>query len=130
MFSFYQSTNLTQYEQDLELEEFNSWSPPPTKKKHPRWKEGLIRYPQPKRAIRPRYPEFCKSSGAQGEVKVEFYVDETGNVDPESVAILNSVPCLDDEVVKAIKKSKWKPARQGKQKTGLWLEKSFEFKLS
>ena len=37
---------------------------------------------------------------------------------------------LDDEVVKAIKKSKWKPARQGKQKTGLWLEKSFHFKLN
>jgi len=114
---------------DTDIEGFDAFAIPTNKKQKKRWKAGVTRKPEPKRKINPRYPEFCKSSGAQGKVVAEFYVDEKGNVDPASIEILKSVPCLDEEVIKAIKKSKWKPARQGKKKTGLWVQKAFEFKL-
>ena len=114
---------------DTDIEGFDAFSIP-TKQKDSKWTKKVDRKPQEKRKITPRYPEFCKSSGAQGEVKVEFYVDKSGNVDPKSISVIKSVPCLDEEVTKAIKKSKWRPARQGKQKTGLWVEKAFHFKLN
>ena len=60
---------------------------------------------------------------------VEFYVDEVGKVDLSTVAVLQSIPCLDQVCIDVIKKSKWKPARQGKEKVGVYLTKTFSFTL-
>ena len=114
---------------DTDIEGFDAFAIPTNKKQKNKWKPGITRAPEPKRRLNPRYPDLCKHSGIEGKVVAEFYVDEKGNVDPASIEVLKSIPCLDEEVIKAIKKSKWKPARQGKKKTGLWVQKAFEFKL-
>ena len=87
------------------------------------------RPPTPKKPLNPRYPDICKSAGIEGRVVIEFYIDETGKVDQSSITILSSIPCLDQVCLNEIKKSKWKPARQGKEKVGVYLTKLFNFTL-
>ena len=85
--------------------------------------------PTPKKALRPKYPDICKQAGIEGTVVVSFWVDETGTVDQSSIEILQSIPCLDQVCLSAIKKSKWRPARQGRQKVGVPLSMPFNFTL-
>jgi len=115
---------------DTDIEGFDSWAAPPSKKKGSSRK--FVAYdkpPTPKRALSPRYPDICKTAGVEGRVVIEFYIDETGKVDQSSIAILSSIPCLDEVCLNEIKKSKWKPARQGKEKVGVYLTKTFNFTL-
>ncbi len=115
---------------DTDIEGFDSWAAPPSKKKNSSRK--FVAYdkpPTPRRSLSPRYPDICKTAGVEGRVVIEFYIDETGKVDQSSVAVLSSIPCLDQVCINEIKKSKWKPARQGKEKVGVYLTKTFNFSL-
>ena len=115
---------------DTDIEGFDSWAAPTPKSKGR--KKGFIQYdkpPSPKSSLSPRYPDICKTAGIEGRVVIEFYIDEAGKVDQSSVSALKSIPCLDQTCIDAIKKSKWKPARQGKEKVGVWLIKSFNFSI-
>ena len=115
---------------DTDIEGFDSWSTPPSKKKGSSRKfVAYDRPPTPKKPLVPRYPEICRTAGVEGKVVVEFYVDEVGKVELSTVAILQSIPCLDQVCIDVIKKSKWKPARQGKEKVGVYLTKTFSFTL-
>ena len=115
---------------DTDIEGFDSWSTPTSKKKGSSRKfVAYDRPPTPKKPLVPRYPEICRTAGVEGKVVVEFYVDEVGKVDLSTVAILQSIPCLDQVCIDVIKKSKWKPARQGKEKVGVYLTKTFSFTL-
>jgi len=115
---------------DTDIEGFDSWAAPPSKKKNSGRKfVAYDRAPQPKSPLRPKYPEICRSAGVEGKVTIEFYVDESGKIDQSSIAVLKSIPCLDQVCVDVIKRSKWKPARQGKEKVGVYLTKSFSFAL-
>ena len=73
--------------------------------------------------------DICKSAGVQGRVVIEFYINENGDIDESSISILSSVPCLDQQCIDVIKKSKWRPASQGKNKVGVYLTKTFNFVL-
>ena len=115
---------------DTDIEGFDSWAAPPSKKKNRTRKfVAYDKAPAPKRSLSPRYPDICKTAGVEGRVVIEFYIDETGKVDQSSVMVLSSIPCLDQVCVDEIKKSKWKPARQGKEKVGVYLTKTFNFSL-
>tara|TARA_Y100000739_G_scaffold221638_1_gene222324 strand:- start:278 stop:937 length:660 start_codon:yes stop_codon:yes gene_type:complete len=117
---------------DTFIEEFDSWSaaPPPRKKKSSSRKfVAYDRPPTPQTPLVPIYPDKCKKAGIEGKVVVEFYVDEVGKVDLSTVAILQSIPCLDQACIDVIKKSKWKPCKQGQEKVGVYLTKTFNFTL-
>ena len=115
---------------DTDIEGFDSWAAPPSKKKNRTRKfVAYDKAPAPKRSLSPRYPDICKTAGVEGRVVIEFYIDETGKVDQSSVIVLSSIPCLDQVCIDAIKKSKWRPARQGKEKVGVYLTKTFNFSL-
>jgi len=115
---------------DTDIEGFDSWAAPPSKKKNSSRKfVAYDKAPTPRRSLSPRYPDICKTAGVEGRVVIEFYIDETGKVDQSSVAVLSSIPCLDQVCINEIKKSKWKPARQGKEKVGVYLTKTFNFSL-
>ena len=122
---------------DTDIEGFDSWSAPLAKKKKGRRFIAYDKAPTSKRTLSPRYPEFCKATGIEGKVTIEFYIDEAGKVDQSSVAIFvdpttgkkASIPCLDQVCIDEIKKSKWRPARQGKEKVGVYLTKTFNFSL-
>ena len=62
---------------DTDIEGFDSWSAPPSKKKSNNTK--FVAYdsaPKPKKPLVPRYPEICRAAGIEGKVTVEFYVYE------------------------------------------------------
>ena len=114
---------------DTDISDFGFWEAPPVSgKKRPLW-VAYDKAPVPKKTLVPKYPDFCKQAGIEGTVIISFWVDKKGSVDPESIEILQSVPCLDQHVKDIIKKSKWRPARQGRQKVGVPVAKSFNFKL-
>ena len=114
---------------DTDIEGFDSFTIPNANKKKGRKFIAYDKAPSPKRALSPRYPDICKTAGVEGRVVIEFYIDEAGKVDQSSVTVLHSIPCLDQVCVDAIKKSKWRPARQGKEKVGVYLTKTFNFSL-
>jgi TonB family protein len=114
---------------DTDIEGFDSWSAPLANKKKRRKFIAYDKAPSPKRTLSPRYPDICKTAGVEGRVVIEFYIDEAGKVNQSSVTVLHSIPCLDQVCVDAIKKSKWRPARQGKEKVGVYLTKTFNFSL-
>tara|TARA_B100000927_G_scaffold288540_1_gene283321 strand:+ start:33 stop:653 length:621 start_codon:yes stop_codon:yes gene_type:complete len=116
---------------DTDIESFGDWGappPPPTSGNRPKWVQ-YDQAPTPKKALRPKYPDICKQAGIEGTVVVSFWVDEAGIVDQSSIEILQSVPCLDQVCINEIKKSKWRPARQGRQKVGVPLSMPFNFTL-
>jgi len=116
---------------DTDIEGFGDWGappPPPSTNNRPKWVQ-YDQAPTPKKTLRPKYPDICRQAGIEGTVVISFWVDETGAVDQSSIEILQSIPCLDAVCVDAIKKSKWRPARQGRQKVGVPLSMPFNFHL-
>jgi protein TonB len=114
---------------DTDVDGFDLWSAPPANKKKRRKFIEFDKWPSSKGVLSPRYPDICKTAGIEGRVVIEFYINEAGKVDQSSVTVLNSIPCLDQVCVDEIKKSKWRPARQGKEKVGVYLTKTFNFTL-
>ena len=117
---------------DTDIEGFGDWGappPPPSTNNRPKWVQ-YDQAPTPKKQLKPKYPNICRQAGIEGTVVLSFWVDETGTVDQSSIQVLQSVPCLDQVCIDAVKKSKWRPARQGRQKIGVPLSIPFNFKLS
>ena len=117
---------------DTDIEGFGDCGappPPPSTNNRPKWVQ-YDQAPTPKKQLKPKYPNICRQAGIEGTVVLSFWVDETGTVDQSSIQILQSVPCLDQVCIDAVKKSKWRPARQGRQKVGVPLSMPFNFKLS
>ena len=114
---------------DTDIEGFGSWDAPPSKKESNKKFVAYDRAPTPKKPLMPIYPKKCVTAGIEGKVVVNFYVDEVGKVDSSTFVIVESIPCLDQACIDAIKKSKWDPARQGKEKVGTWITMPFNFTL-
>ena len=100
------------------------------KEKEPRVK--FIPYdnpPVPLKAIRPKYPKVAKEKGIEGTVVVQVFVNEKGRV--TETAILRGIPDsgLDEAAIKAIEKVKFRPARQGNKKVGVWMSIPVNFRL-
>ena len=100
------------------------------KEKEPRVK--FISYndpPVPLKAIRPKYPKAAKEAGIEGTVMVQVFVNEKGRV--TETAILRGIPNsgLDEAAIKAIEKVKFRPARQGNKKVGVWISIPVNFRL-
>lgn len=73
--------------------------------------QSKLEPPVPVRMVKPDVPEHLRKTGAVGIVVVKCTVDEQGNViDPEVQKSTN--PDLDQSAVDAVKKWKFKPAKQ------------------
>ena len=71
----------------------------------------------------PKIPATCIDGEIGGEIEVSFYVNKKGRVDKNSIKILNPDSLrkfcgLEDSIVDMLKRSKWKPAKNGKKKVG------------
>ena len=76
------------------------------------------------------YPHKAKSMGIEGTIFVKFFIDEKGNVAPNKISIIKSIPELDEAGIEAVKKSKWKPAQQRDKKVGVYQTIPIKFQLS
>ena len=95
-------------------------------------KEVFIPYdnpPNPKRAIRPVYPEIAQEAGIEGVVVVQAFINEKGRV--TETQVLKGIPNtgLNEAAMKAIKKTKFRPAKKKGKKVGAWISIPVNFKL-
>jgi protein TonB len=118
--------------EDTDLDDFGDWEAPGGGSGP---KEEFIAYDQ---APVPRYPlsellvypELAKEAGIEGKVYVKAFITVKGVV--KSARILTGVPNtgLDEAALKAVKKSRWYPARQRDKKVGVWITIPIDFSLT
>jgi len=76
------------------------------------------------------YPEIAKEAGIEGQVVVQAFINDVGVV--EHCLILKGMPGtgLDEAAINAIKKTKFKPAKQRDRNVGVWISIPVTFKLN
>lgn len=116
---------------ETELAGFEAWgdAPPPTNT-GPRVR--FIPYDDPPVArtpINPVYPEIAQEAGIEGTVIVQAFINAKGIV--EETIILKGVPNtgLDEAAALAIKKTRFKPAKQRDRPVGVWISIPVHFTL-
>lgn len=76
-----------------------------------------------------KYPEIARKAGVEGRVFVKVAIDENGNVfRTEIIKSLGNNGC-DEAAIEAIKKVKWKPAKQRDRAVKVWISIPVIFKL-
>ena len=117
---------------ETELEDFEAWgdAPPPPTNTGPRVR--FIPYDDPPVArspINPVYPEIAQEAGIEGTVTVQAFINAKGIV--EETIILKGVPNtgLDEAAAKAIKNTRFKPAKQRDRPVGVWISIPVHFTL-
>ena len=116
--------------EETDLDSFEAWDAPPPPPEGPRVK--FIPYddpPQPLSSIRPVYPEIAQEAGIEGTVVVQVFVDKKGRV--QDTLILKGIPNtgLDEAAVTAIKKTRFRPAKQRERAGGVWISIPVNFRL-
>jgi protein TonB len=80
--------------------------------------------------VSPTYPSSLRESGVEGQVVVEFVVNENGRVDPGSVKIIESSHALFTSSVRtALEKMRFSPAKVGGTSVKQYVRQPFTFKL-
>ena len=116
--------------EETDLDNFEAWDAPPPPPEGPRVK--FIPYddpPQPLSDIRPVYPEIAQEAGIEGTVVVQVFVDKKGRV--KDTVILKGIPNtgLDEAATDAIRKVRFRPAKQRERAVGVWISIPVNFKL-
>ena len=116
--------------EETDLDSFEAWDAPPPPPEGPRVK--FIPYddpPQPLSSIRPVYPEIAQEAGIEGTVVVQVFVDKKGRV--QDTLVLKGIPNtgLDEAAVTAIKKTRFRPAKQRERAVGVWISIPVNFRL-
>ena len=116
--------------EETDLDSFEAWDAPPPPPEGPRVK--FIPYddpPQPFSSIRPVYPEIAQEAGIEGTVVVQVFVDKKGRV--QDTLVLKGIPNtgLDEAAVTAIKKTRFRPAKQRERAVGVWISIPVNFRL-
>ena len=115
---------------ELDFDDFSSLDAPPPPPSGPR--VVFIPYDDPPVAlspIRPTYPEIAQEAGIEGVVIVQAFIDKKGRV--KETLILKGVPNtgLDEAAMEAIRKTRFRPAKQRERAVGVWISIPVNFKL-
>ena len=115
---------------ELDFDDFSNLDAPPPPPSGP--KVVFIPYDDPPVAmspIRPVYPEIAQEAGIEGVVVVQAFIDEKGRV--KETLILKGVPNtgLDEAAMAAIRKTRFRPAKQRERAVGVWISIPVNFKL-
>ena len=115
---------------ELDFDDFSNFDAPPPPPSGP--KVVFIPYDDPPVAmspIRPTYPEIAQEAGIEGVVVVQAFIDEKGRV--KETLILKGVPNtgLDEAAMEAIRKTRFRPAKQRERAVGVWISIPVNFRL-
>jgi protein TonB len=122
--------------EETELDDFVEWdSPPPPPSEGPRVR--FIPYDDPPvpiggyGAIQRNivYPEIAQEAGIEGTVVIQAFVNKKGKVTETVVLKGIANTGLDDAAMTAIKKTKFKPAKQRDRDVGVWISIPVNFRL-
>jgi protein TonB len=111
---------------ETDLESFDWEAPPPPPEEGPTVR--FIPYDEPPMPIggyaalmrNVRYPEIAQEAGIEGTIVVQAFVDKTGKV--TQTLILSGLPNtgLDEAAVRAVERTRFKPAKQRDIPVGVW----------
>ena len=76
------------------------------------------------------YPEIAKEAGIEGQVVVQAFINAKGVVEHCLILKGMSGTGLDEAAIKAIKKTKFKPAKQRDRNVGVWISIPVTFRLN
>jgi protein TonB len=115
---------------ELDFDDFSNMDAPPPPPSGP--KVVFIPYDDPPVAmtpIRPVYPEIAQEAGIEGVIVVQAFIDDKGRV--KETQILKGVPNtgLDEAAMDAIRKTRFKPAKQRERAVGVWISIPVNFRL-
>ena len=115
---------------ELDFDDFSNLDAPPPPPSGP--KVVFIPYDDPPVAmspIRPLYPEIAQEAGIEGVVVVQAFIDKKGRV--KETLILKGVPNtgLDEAAMEAIRKTRFRPAKQRERAVRVWISIPVNFKL-
>tara|TARA_B100001250_G_scaffold56289_1_gene43487 strand:- start:297 stop:911 length:615 start_codon:yes stop_codon:yes gene_type:complete len=115
---------------ELDFDDFSNMDAPPPPPSGP--KVVFIPYDDPPVAmtpIRPVYPEIAQEAGIEGVIVVQAFIDEKGRV--KETLILKGVPNtgLDEAAMDAIRKTRFRPAKQRERAVGVWISIPVNFRL-
>jgi protein TonB len=78
--------------------------------------------------VEPVYPEMARKARIQGRVVLQAIINEDGDV--EGVTVLKGNPMLDESAIQAVRKWKYKPARQNGRPVKIYFTIQVEFTLN
>ncbi len=115
---------------ELDFDDFSNLDAPPPPPSGPKVK--FIPYDDPPVAItpiRPVYPDIAQEAGIEGVVVVQAFIDKKGRV--KETLILKGVPNtgLDEAAMEAIRKTRFRPAKQRERSVGVWISIPVNFRL-
>ena len=120
---------------DFEFDDFEAWDAPPPPPEGPRVK--FIPYDDPPEPIggyaaiqrNVQYPEIAQEAGIEGTVIVQAFINKSGKV--TDAVILKGIPNtgLDEAAMDAIRKTRFRPAKQRDRAVGVWISIPVNFKL-
>ena len=115
---------------ELDFDDFSNMDAPPPPPSGP--KVVFIPYDDPPVAmtpIRPVYPEIAQEAGIEGVIVVQAFIDDKGRV--KETQILKGVPNtgLDEAAMDAIRKTRFRPAKQRERAVGVWISIPVNFRL-
>ena len=117
--------------EDTELEDFADWEPPdaggaPSEEFIPYDQAPVPKIPLGDLVI---YPELAKEAGIEGKVYIKAFINVKGSV--VSAKVLKGVPNtgLDEAASDAIRKVRFRPAKQRERAVGVWISIPVNFRL-
>ena len=116
--------------EETDLDNFDAWDAPPPPPSGPQVK--FIPYdkaPVPLMPIRPVYPDIAQEAGIEGQVIVQCFIDVRGKV--TETIVLKGIPNtgLNESAVEALRKTRFRPAKQRETKVGVWITIPINFTL-
>ncbi len=123
--------------EETTLENFEAWdeAPPPPAPEGPQVR--FIPYDEPPEPIggyaaiqrNVEYPEIAREAGIEGTVIIQAFVDKRGRV--TQTVVLSGLPNtgLNEAAMEAIRKTRFKPAKQRDRAVGVWISIPVNFKL-
>ena len=116
--------------EETDLDNFDAWDAPPPPPSGPQFK--FIPYddpPRPITPIRPVYPDIAQEAGIEGQVLVQCFIDEKGKV--KETIVVKGIPNtgLNESAVDALRKTRFRPAKQRERPVAVWITIPINFKL-
>lgn len=116
--------------EETDLDNFDAWDAPPPPPTGPQVK--FIPYDDPPRPlfpIKPVYPDIAQEAGIEGQVLIQCFIDEKGRV--KETIILKGIPNtgLNEAAEEALRKTRFRPAKQRERAVGVWITIPINFKL-
>ena len=116
--------------EETDLDNFDAWDAPPPPPSGPQFK--FIPYddpPRPITPIKPVYPDIAQEAGIEGQVLVQCFIDEKGKV--KETIVVKGIPNtgLNESAVQALRKTRFRPAKQRERPVGVWITIPINFRL-